>query len=127
MNKLVAVYGSLRQGLGNHRILGASKLVGTTLTPPDWELFSLGGFPGIRKGSNRVVVEVYHVTEESVADRLDSLEGYRGPDHPHNFYGKEVVKTEAGDAEIYTLLKGHEESPIVESGDWKAYHHLTYS
>jgi gamma-glutamylcyclotransferase (GGCT)/AIG2-like uncharacterized protein YtfP len=127
MNKLVAVYGSLRKGLGNHRVLGASKLVGTSLTGPDWEMFSLGGFPGVRKGNTRITVEVYHVTEESVATRLDGLEGYRGPSSPNNFYGKEVVKTEAGDAEMYTLLEGYEGSPIVEGGNWVAYNNLLTS
>jgi gamma-glutamylcyclotransferase (GGCT)/AIG2-like uncharacterized protein YtfP len=121
MNKLVAVYGSLRKGLGNHPILGTSRLVGVTKTPPEWEMFSLGGFPGVRKGKTPIVVEVYQVTEENVADRLDSLEGYRGPDSEYNFYGKSSIHTDLGEAEMYTLLQGYEEHPTVEGGDWKKY------
>ena len=122
MNKLVAVYGSLRKGLGNHRVLGGSELLWVCETPPHWEMFSLGGFPGIRAGEGPITIEVYRVVSESVAYGLDSLEGYRGPNSNNNFYDKCSVDTDFGSAEIYTLLKGYEDCEAIDGGDWLEYH-----
>jgi gamma-glutamylcyclotransferase (GGCT)/AIG2-like uncharacterized protein YtfP len=120
-NKLVAVYGSLRKGLGNHRVLGGSTLVGKTAVS-GWEMFSLGGFPGIRSGCGDIVIEVYSVASERIAQGLDRLEGYRGAGG-NNFYDKEIVATEYGDAEIYTLQDGYDGNATVDDGDW--YKHNT--
>ncbi len=117
--RLVAVYGSLRKGLGNHRVLGDSTLLGTDVVS-GWEMFSLGGFPGIRSGLGSIVVEVYLVDNEAIAEALDRLEGYRGPD-ANNFYDKETVFTQYGEASIYTLQEGYDGSNIVEKGDWVGY------
>lgn len=112
----VAVYGSLRKGLGNHRVLGESKMIGTQWIP-DYEMFSLGSYPGIRSGDSHILVEVYEVSDETLR-RLDTLEGYNGNDAT-NFYDREEVSTDYGKALIYTL-QGHryKSQPIVESGDW---------
>ena len=69
----VAVYGSLRQGFGNHRILGDSKLLGNEWIP-GFEMFQLGSYPGIRKGESSILTEVYEVSGETL-ERLDTLEG----------------------------------------------------
>ncbi len=72
-NVLVSVYGTLKQGWGNHRLLernpvrtghiGISKLDGV-------------GFPIIKLGDKyRLNVEVYEVNKDDLM-RLDSLEGY---------------------------------------------------
>jgi len=112
----VAVYGSLRKGLGNHRVLGESKMIGTQWIP-DYEMFSLGSYPGIRSGDSHILVEVYEVDDDTL-QRLDTLEGYHGS-NADNFYDREEVSTDYGTALIYTL-QGHryKSQPIVESGDW---------
>jgi len=117
MNKIkVAVYGSLRKGQGNHRILEGSKLLGEQRLP-DFEMFSLGGFPGIRKGESSILTEVYEVSG-STLEQLDTLEGFRQGSQ-NNFYNREEVDTDFGDALIYTLRGDRYHGlPVVEGGDW---------
>jgi len=85
---LVSVYGTLKQGWGNHTLLskdpitkghiGIKKLDGV-------------GFPIIKLGdSYRLNVEVYEVNPEELA-RLDSLEGYR-EDRKPTFYDRKTTK-----------------------------------
>lgn len=113
----VAVYGSLRQGMGNHRLLeegkawyhGKDKLDG-------FIMYSLGGFPCVRSvfpEGNEIVVEVYEVDDETFA-RLDVLEGFP------SFYDRKKVSTKYGDAWIYTIER-EKSRPVVEGGDWVLY------
>ena len=101
MNKrLIAVYGTLKRGFGNNRLLSDSEFVGMAESLPVFSMISFGGFPGLLDGDERVEVEIWKVPEKDIPN-LDALEG-----HP-SFYkrefstfiddlGKEV------DAEIYT-------------------------
>lgn len=73
---LVFVYGSLKLGYGNHHILGDSPLRDVTRTVSrNFEMISLGGFPGVAKGtgSYNIEGEVYEVTD-AILTRLDVLE-----------------------------------------------------
>jgi len=118
MNK-VAVYGSLREGFGNHRILEGSEKLGTHWVP-GYEMFSLGAFPGVRKGHTHVFTEVYEVDNKTM-ERLDRLEGYSGKSET-NFYDRTTVSTPHGDAYMYTLENyRYADSDLVESGNWKGY------
>src|SRR5690554_5011492 len=122
---LVAVYGSLRSDLGNHRIIkngSKTELLGTFTTEPIYTLYSLGGFPGLKKdGETAVTVEVYEVDNET-AYLIDCLEGYH-PDKPATFYDKEYIQTPWGNAGIYIYVNDLEgKAPVVESGDWKKYY-----
>jgi gamma-glutamylcyclotransferase (GGCT)/AIG2-like uncharacterized protein YtfP len=75
-NMLVMVYGSLKEGFGNHRLLIGQEYLGTFHTQDeDFFMISLGGFPGVhRGGAGRIQGEIYRVTEECFR-RLDGLEG----------------------------------------------------
>lgn len=122
MSKLYAVYGSLRKGLGNHRILGESKFKGEFTTPPNFTMYSLGGFPGvIEKGNTPITLEVYEVEEIDIESRLDILEGYHGKYYGANLYNKETIETPFGEAFIYYFNRENLPYPVVESGDWKKY------
>lgn len=71
---LLFVFGTLKAGFGNHVVMqrAGGELVGTA-TLPGYEMFSFGGFPGIRPKQGAVVHgELY--TVKSLRP-LDSLEG----------------------------------------------------
>ena len=116
MNKCkVMVYGTLKKGHGNHRLLERSTLLGTTETGPKYTMLHLGGFPGIlRGGETPIQGEVYEVNEDTLLGSLDRLEGYP------SFYDREITTTKFGDAWIYFLAndKHYEGCPVVKGGEW---------
>jgi len=129
MNKkknLVAVYGSLRKGLGNYEDhLGKATFVGEFKTEPVYNLHSLGGFPGLKEnGNTSVVMEVYEVNEVE-AHNIDRLEGYTPGSNDNTFYDKKDINTPWGVASVYIYVKDLPKSSIVESGDWKEFKNNT--
>lgn len=111
----VAVYGSLRQRMGNHRLLTTSKYLGTTVVD-GWDLYDLGAFPAITPGELPLTVEVYEV-DDVVFASLDRLEGYP------SFYDRKLISTEYGDAWVY-YFHSAPNAPQVPSGDWVAHYNL---
>jgi len=117
---LIAVYGSLLSGLHNNYILEDSKLLGSFKSKPKFNLYSLGGFPGLKTGGNtEVLMEVYEVNER-IAQRVDNLEGYSS-NRPATFYDKILIDTPYGEASVYIYVNDIPKKRIVESGDWKDY------
>lgn len=117
MSTLVAVYGSLLEGLHNHQVLGGSPLVGKTrvkLGP----MVSCGSYPAIiGQGEHETPVEVYRVND-SIMRNLDMLEG-----HPH-YYFRTPIATEFGRAWVYVWPAENPDRvtlPEVENNDWRAY------
>lgn len=111
----VFVYGSLKQGFGNHKWhLSNSEYLGEAETLPQYSIFSLGSFPGVIKGGTTCIQgELYNVTRKELRS-LDALEG-----HP-SFYAREEIETSEGTAWIYLLPKDeYSEHEIIESGIWK--------
>lgn len=99
--KQVAVYGTLKQGQGNHALLQGSKFLGKDLTPPHYGFYSLGGFPAITlKGNTPVPIEVYEVKDDIQMERLNRLEGY-SEEGPNNFYDRMEIDTKFGKSFIY--------------------------
>ena len=115
--KLIAVYGTLRKGNGNHRLLVNADYIGTYTTEPIYSLYSLGGFPGLKEnGETAVIMEVYAVNEEE-ARRVDGLEGYT-PGEQATFYDKIQIETPWGQAGVYTYVRQPNETSLIKSGDW---------
>lgn len=115
--KLIAVYGTLRKGFGNHRLLVNADYIGEFKTPPVYNLHNLGGFPGLKNGGNTsVVMEVYAVNEEE-GRRVDALEGYTPGQTPY-FYDKEMIETPFGEAGVYTYVRQLGENSLIPSGDY---------
>lgn len=120
MPKLVAVYGTLKAGFSNHRLMGRSTFMGEDVLD-GFVMYSLGHFPACIQGEGEIHVEVYSVPDEDMAS-LDMLEGYR-EEHPESsFYLRGKVDTEHGEAFMYTLnnreyLHG---KPPIANGVWKA-------
>lgn len=115
---LVAVYGSLRKGLGNHRLLEQANLLGTFTTPPVYSMYALGGYPGLKQnGETAVVMEVYEVTPAE-ATRVDNLEGYDPNSNNNTFYTKVMIDTPYGQAGTYIFVPPVMGRTLVEGGDW---------
>lgn len=118
VNSLVAVYGSLRKGKGNHRILDndRTEYLGTTRVS-GFDMYSLGSYPFITDGDGEITVEVYRVSDIVTAQRLDTLEGYP------TFYNRKQVQTEYGLAWIY-FINDFDVSRYqpVPGGDWVTFH-----
>lgn len=109
--KKVFVYGSLKQGFGNHRLLEGSKYLGEAVTKPEFTMYDLGAFPAItRGGSSEIHGEVYEV-DDNVFQRLDALEGYP------NFYDRMQIETPYGEAWVYFVDKSYNSS-VIETGVW---------
>lgn len=111
----IAVYGTLKKGFGNNSLLRNEVFVRND-TVSGFDMYSLGGFPGIipsPEAKTPVVVEVYDVSEHALK-RLDMLEG-----HPH-FYERTKVTLDSGD-EASLYIYRHEVNHLnkVESGNWK--------
>lgn len=118
--KRVAVYGSLRKGLGNYaRHLSSATHLGDFQTTPVFDMYSLGGYPGLKlKGSTPIYMEVYEVDDKEL-DGINMLEGY-DPNSDHNdFYNRVVISTPYGEAYTYIYQGDIKNNIKVESGDWK--------
>ena len=118
---LVAVYGSLRSGMGNHQYyLSDSEYKGTFSTEPEYTLHSLQWYPGLKlNGNTSVVMEVYEVDEDTLKN-LNRLEGYY-PGEKSTFYDRIEINTPWGKAFTYIYVNELSKESIVESGDWVAY------
>ncbi len=116
---LIAVYGSLRAGLHNHTILGDSKLLGEFDTPPIYDMYSCGSFPGlVLHGATSIKMEVYQVTDY-ISKSIERLEGYVKGQESDNHYNKVMIDTPYGEAGTYIYNFSISRLPQVEGGDWK--------
>jgi len=113
-NTLVAVYGSLRVGQGNHRIIAEYEPLSREWSVPEFTMHNLGGFPALVAGKNTVLLELYKVDDDTFA-QLDILEGY-----PH-FYNRRQVRTSLGDAWVYFIEDLDHSHGVVDSGDWSEF------
>ena len=110
---LVAVYGTLKKGFGNHIIIEHCEYIGSDLLE-GFDLYDLGPFPGVYVGDNKVFVEIYQVDSEYTKRALDRLEGY--PD----LYTKDVVQTHFGSATIYIYNQRLRDNDLLlKDGFWK--------
>lgn len=123
----LAVYGSLRTGLGNYEHFlnnEDAKLLGLEILPPEYTMISLGGFPGVYKGGNSpIVVEIFEIPE-SLLHSIDHLEGYNPDRTSYNFYNREVINTKKfGEVYIYFISEPYRtrNHNKVEDGDWVNY------
>ena len=110
----VFVYGTLRVGESNHRLLHGYSPLATVRTAPAFELVSLGAFPAmVRGGRTAILGEVYEVHGDTLAD-LDRLEG-----HP-DFYRREAIELADGSEVLAYVLPraAARDFPPIPSGDW---------
>ena len=124
MTNLVFVYGTLKKGFGNHRLLEQAKFGGRGYIERV-KMLNLGAFPALIRGGTRAAEgEIYYINDHTLS-ALDRLEG-----HP-TFYERQEAKIypfgdEFGEhlfAWCYFLSKdsqAHYEKlcPVIEEGVW---------
>lgn len=114
----IFVYGTLRKGFGNHRLLSSAKFLGNARTNEKYGMFG-GGIPFVNKHTPHypIVGEIYEVDEPTLK-RLDGLEG-----HPDWYYREPIKATledtgEVVEAEIYF---NDYSNNLFPTGDYKAH------
>jgi len=112
---LLFAYGTLMRGLERHRFLAA----GTTLIGRGTvrgRLLSLGRYPGIVDGGDRVTGELYRIDDEELLPAVDREEGY-------NFLRRRAVVTltdgRRARAWIYRYRGPRERAAVIPAGDWR--------
>lgn len=113
----VFVYGTLKQGYGNHRLLNqeGSEFLGTFISKDSSFTMSCCGFPfvnRIEEGGNKFSGELYEVTEE-VLSQLDSLEGYNPKRPDDSWYRREEIELNNGDFAL-TYLNNQRGARVIE-------------
>lgn len=113
----VFVYGTLKRGFCNHRLLEKAAFVKEVKTRPHYLLFDLGPYPAMVVATDRgdsIRGELYHVDTETLA-RLDQLEG-----HPY-YYRRETMYLAEGEfdqpVEVYLFQKKPED--MEDYGYWR--------
>lgn len=111
----IAVYGTLKAGFGNSRVIAGATFLGYGKTLPQFTMVDLGAFPGVvHTGDTEVSIEVYEV--ENIRG-VDNLEG-NGV-----FYTREEhfvdVDGELMEVWIYILPDSYlDTNPVIDSGVW---------
>jgi len=115
MGARVFVYGTLRRGQSNHRLLASAKFVGVGRTAAEYSMFSLGPFPGVVEGGTTSIVgEIYDVGDDTLA-ALDSLEG------TPTMYSRETLVLDVPNGmvvEWYVWNQGWQPGRLLAGGDW---------
>ena len=115
--KKYAVYGTLRLDQGNYNWClknqeGVRHV--ETKTISGYDMFSLGGFPGIKKSNGDIVVDIFEVDNPNVEQNLDGLEGY----NENNLEGSMYVKDKTDEGEFIYIWNSAREGQKIEDGDW---------
>lgn len=120
---LCAVYGSLRHGLGNHRVVESAPRQEDGVISGVFDMYSLGGFPALTHAEDPtdITVEVYEVNTEAQAQSLDWLEGY-----PTIYDRKLVTLVDGRECWVYFIDNLDNHNGLVESGDWKLFRENRY-
>ena len=83
------VYGTLCRGLSRNKILSASQYLG--LAHIDGALVDLGHYPGLIKGAESVIGEIYKIDPEALLPRLDEIEGVNAADDKKSLYVRRKI------------------------------------
>jgi gamma-glutamylaminecyclotransferase len=113
---LVFVYGTLRRGFWNHRLLSKAEFVGAGKTKARYAMY-VDGIPYVVKEEvSQIVGEVYAVDRETLDD-LDCLEG-----HPSWYERHEVgIKLEDGQQRVaWMYLSRQGRGKLNVAGDYAA-------
>lgn len=111
------MYGTLKHGMANHRLLERARYVGTDLLTCI-TLYDLGEYPAaVLESSGGIVVEVYEVNTAHL-DALDQLEELDTQNPEAGLYRRCICHTRHGNAWIYIYNPAVENMPPIRSGSW---------
>lgn len=122
----VFVYGTLRPGCGNYRLLAGATTAERTATISGYRMVSNGGFPYILNDTPESVVtgtlvDVDPALWERVLPNLDALEGT--PHHYERLVQPVQVDGETVEAYVYVPPKADQhlyaDLAPIESGNWE--------
>ncbi|EKQ9978470.1 gamma-glutamylcyclotransferase [Cronobacter sakazakii] len=106
----IFVYGSLRRKQGNSHWMTNAQWLGD-YDIENYQLFSLGHYPGAVPGEGSVVGEVYRIDATTLAE-LDALRTARVE------YKRQLIQTPYGSAWMYVYQRPTEGLTRIESGNW---------
>ena len=106
----IFVYGSLRTKQGNSHWMTNAQLLGN-YTIENYQLYSLGHYPGAVPGNGTVHGEVYRIDNATLAE-LDALRSRGGE------YARQLIQTPYGSAWMYVYQRPVDGLTLIESGNW---------
>lgn len=126
---VVAVYGTVREGMANHETITAHKAAFIRKTKvKGYKIYDHNGdrtFPMAFEGTpeDELVVELYRLGPKGLA-ALDGLEGYKStwPSSECRYIRKQVVTVDGDNVQIYVRNKPlTADDVLIPSGDWAGY------
>jgi gamma-glutamylcyclotransferase (GGCT)/AIG2-like uncharacterized protein YtfP len=119
---IVAVYGTLREGLGNHKLISECKRIGLGWLT-GFRMYNLGDSPGViptYDDSGRIRVEWYDVSDE-ILEELDKLLKYDVDTPKTSLHIRRRLFSPYGSGWIYIYNQNLSGAPYMEAGDWERF------
>ena len=119
---IVAVYGTLREGLKNHTLIAGCKRIGLGWLT-GFRMYNLGDYPGIiptYDDSGRIRVEWYDVSDE-ILKELDALEEFDPSAIKTSLYVRRRLFSPYGSGWIYVYNQNLSGAAYMEAGDWERF------
>ncbi|MCL5499022.1 Uncharacterized conserved protein YtfP, gamma-glutamylcyclotransferase (GGCT)/AIG2-like family [Phytobacter palmae] len=106
----IFVYGSLRRKQGNSHWMTNAQWLGDHCVE-DYQLYSLGHYPGAVPGDGSVLGEVYRIDAATLGE-LDALRTAGGE------YKRQLIQTPYGSAWMYVYQRPVEGKKFIPTGNW---------
>ncbi|HET9929355.1 MAG TPA: gamma-glutamylcyclotransferase family protein [Polyangiaceae bacterium] len=108
------VYGSLKRGFANHRVLRNADFLGECRTAPHYRLFDLGAYPALATdGALSITGELYSYPVEHFSE----LDAFEGPAYRRGT----VALSDGSTAEAYLLVTAEcDEAIELHTDTWRA-------